>query len=75
MPCCGKTLCYGCVLAAQDEISKGNMKPGAPFADYNGLPKNLNKTMKVLERAAELGSIKAHYHLEAICISLLSWVV
>ena len=99
MPCCGKTLCCGCVLASQDEIRKGNIKPWCPFCrvplpksgkedvkryrkrmklneaeaffhlgvDYNygdnGLPKSLNKTMELLERAAELGSIKANYHL------------
>lgn len=30
-PCCGKTLCYGCVLAANDEMNKGKMKRLCPF--------------------------------------------
>ena len=31
MPCCGKILCSGCVLAAQGEIHKGKMKDCCPF--------------------------------------------
>jgi len=26
-PCCGKTLCEGCIDAAEEEVKKGNMKP------------------------------------------------
>ena len=29
--CCGKRLCYGCVLASQDKMIKGNMKSWCPF--------------------------------------------
>ena len=31
MPCCGKTLCEGCVLESEDEMNKGGMKRWCPF--------------------------------------------
>ena len=31
MPCCGKTLCDGCVVAAQAEMEEGNIKRWCPF--------------------------------------------
>jgi len=30
-PCCGKMLCEGCIMAAEDEMYKGNMKECCPF--------------------------------------------
>ena len=30
-PCCGKLLCRGCVIAADDEMEKGTMKRCCPF--------------------------------------------
>ena len=30
-PCCGKVLCYGCIMAAQDEIEKGELKQWCLF--------------------------------------------
>ena len=29
--CCGKTICYGCVKAAKEEVRKGKMKDCCPF--------------------------------------------
>jgi len=29
--CCGKLICKGCVLAAKEEVKKGNMKDLCPF--------------------------------------------
>ena len=31
MPCCGKVLCDGCVVAASEEMKKGNTKKWCPF--------------------------------------------
>lgn len=30
-PCCGKILCHGCMVAADDEMEKGKMKACCPF--------------------------------------------
>jgi len=98
-PCCGKTICYGCVMAAEKEMEKGNMKRCCPFCrlplsktdkedfkrlkkrmklndanafyDLGGehatggssLPMDFMKTLNLWNKAAELGSIKAHYRL------------
>jgi len=103
MPCCGKILCYGCVIAANEEMSKGNMKKWCPYcrvkvigltdeenlkrlkhriklndaeAFYSlgyscrdgdfGLPQDFNKSMELWQKAAELGSICAHYNLAIV---------
>ena len=98
MPCCGKSLCNGCIIGAEDEIRKGNMKAWCAFCRGRGrkeLWKRIKKRMKLNEaeafnylgtqysigglslgvlrdtnkaielflRAAELGSIGAHYEL------------
>ena len=101
-PCCGKTLCYGCVIAANDEMNKGNMKRLCPFCRFpihntdkeylkrvkkrmqindpeafyflgsayrfgsQGLRQNEKKALELWERAAELGSITAHYCLAEV---------
>ena len=31
MPCCGKTICQGCVMSAWKEINEGNLKKWCPF--------------------------------------------
>jgi len=31
MACCGKTVCFGCMLAAAEEVVKGNIKKWCPF--------------------------------------------
>ena len=95
MSCCGKYICTGCAIAANEEISKGNMKQWCPYcrvplcsdeeslkrlkhriklndaeAFYHlgiqyrdgdmGLPRDRNKALKLMNQAAELGSIDAH---------------
>jgi hypothetical protein len=99
-PCCGKTICEGCVLAAQIEMHKGNLKELCSFCrvpclrnsnkelmkrfekrtklnDANAfrrlgdaydigewdLPENRKKALELWTKAAELGSLDAHYEL------------
>ena len=99
-PCCGMTICEGCVLASTLEVIKGNLKPWCSFCRtpryrsnkeqvqrfeermklndagafhrlgvaYSaggewGLPKNNKKAVELWNRAAELGSLDAHYEL------------
>jgi len=40
MPCCGKILCEGCVIAAEKEMKKGNMKRLCPFCRIPISPTN-----------------------------------
>ena len=43
-PCCGKTVCLGCMAAAGEEMSKGTLKPCCPFCR-----ESINKQEKVHE--------------------------
>ena len=54
MPCCGKILCGGCVMASLDEMKKGNMKH---WCSYCRVPhpendRELKKRMKLLDDEA-----------------------
>ena len=98
-PCCGKLLCGGCVVAAQIEMHKGNMKRLCPFCrvpiqrsdkemmkrikkrlkvndteafftlgmKYHygkmGLAQDANKAWELMNRSAELGSVRARYNI------------
>ena len=51
-PCCGKTLCYGCEMAANVEIKRGNMKDCCafcrePFCSNREFVKRLKKRIKL----------------------------
>ena len=67
-PCCGKLLCGGCVVAAQIEMHKGNMKRLCPFCRVpiqrsdKEMMKRIKKRLKVNDTEAffTLG-MKYHY--------------
>ena len=95
-PCCGKTICDGCVMAVNEEMKEGKIKSLCPFCrvplhfskkefierfkkrmklndanafntlgdfyDYGewNLPQDPYKAFELHNKAAELGSIKAH---------------
>jgi len=46
-PCCGKTLCNGCVMEAEEEIEKGNLKDCCAFCR---LPSPLSDKEEMLKR-------------------------
>ena len=64
MPCCGKTLCSGCMLTAEEEMSKGVMKSLCPFCRVSihqsgkEIVKSLKKRMKMNDSESffELGT-------------------
>jgi len=96
MPCCGKTICSGCMHAAREEMKKGAMKPlclycrvplkcsvkelmkrykkrmklNDPEAFFTlaikykngewGLSRDFDKALELFNRAAEIGSPRAH---------------
>jgi len=62
MPCCGKTLCYGCVLAAQDEIKKGNIKEWCPFCRVP-IPSSNEEFVDRTKKRMKLNDAEAFYTL------------
>ena len=51
-PCCGKTLCTGCVLAANDEMNKGKMKRLCPLCRvpiHNGDKEYIKRVKKRMQ--------------------------
>jgi len=92
MPCCGKTVCCGCMVASAEEVKKGNLKKWCPlcrvpieFSNDEIIERSkkrmklndacafytlgslnstsLPKELELLNTAAELGSIEAHFTL------------
>ena len=59
--CCGQTLCFGCVLAAQEEMDEGNMKRCCPFC-REPLPSS-HKVVKRLKKRTKANDGKAFYAL------------
>jgi len=98
-PCCGKTICEGCIWASAEEVVKGNLKEWCDFCrvpssrsdkefvkrlkkrmklndagafrrlgeaysfGQRGLIKHSKKAFELWTKAAELGSLDAHYEL------------
>ena len=60
--CCGKTLCYGCVLAAQDEIKKGNMKEWCPFCRVPIVARDKARLQQLKKRLELYPSDAAAFH-------------
>ena len=62
MPCCGKTLCDGCVVAAEDEIVEGRMKDLCPFCRVP-IPRKNEDILRQFEKRMELNDAYAFYKL------------
>ena len=60
MPCCGKLLCYGCIMAAVEEMKKGNMKQLCAFCriphprSHKDMVKRIKKRIQVDDALAFL---------------------
>ena len=61
--CCGKILCFGCVVAANEEMKKGNMKRLCPFC-RKPIAWNDKECLKVYKDRVKLqGDAEALYQL------------
>ena len=60
-PCCGKTLCTGCMNAASDEMCKGNIKQCCPFCRVT-LPTS-EELLKRCKKRMEAGDADAFFML------------
>jgi len=49
-PCCGKTLCEGCLMEAQEEIDNGNLKPWCAFCRVPNAESNEERLERVHKR-------------------------
>jgi len=61
-PCCGMTLCYGCTVAADEEIKKGNMKKWCPFCRIP-YPNSEKETVKRIKKRMKLNDALAFLDL------------
>jgi len=52
MPCCGKMLCFGCVILSEEEMDKGNLKQWCPFCRVP-LPKSDEERVQQFEKRLE----------------------
>ena len=62
MACCGKLLCSGCVLAAQDEIRKGNIKEWCLFC-RTPIPKSNAEYTERVKKRMKLKDAGAYFEL------------
>lgn len=62
MPCCGKTLCHGCMVAADKEIDKGKMKSSCPFC-RTPLPKSRKEFVERMKKRMKLNDVDAFHEL------------
>ena len=71
MPCCGKLLCCGCMIAANKEMEKGNIKRLCPFCR---LPLSLTEKedMKRTKKRIKLNDKEAFFTL-GIMNKISSW--
>ena len=60
--CCGKRLCYGCVIAANNEMEKGTMKPYCPFCRVH-LPSTTDERIQRVKKRMELNDVGAFHKL------------
>ena len=60
--CCGKTLCYGCMSASNDEMNKGNMKRWCPFCRVPN-PKTDKELLKRLKKRLKMNDPYAFLNL------------
>ena len=61
-PCCGKMICYGCVVASEDEIEKGNIKPWCPLCRLI-IQKDDDEFVKRIKKRMKLNDAHAFYTL------------
>ena len=66
-PCCGKTICEGCVLASAEEVVKGKLKKWCPLCRVPspGVPSHHSnkETMKRFEKRMKLNDADAFHRL------------
>ena len=62
MPCCGKTLCSGCMNGVQEEIKKGNMKRWCAYCRLP-LPRSENESIKRIKKRIKLNDAEAFNEL------------
>ena len=60
--CCGKTLCNGCMRAANNEMEKGNMKRCCPFCQVP-LAKTDEEIVKRCKKRVEMNDANSFYML------------
>ena len=62
MPCCGKTLCKGCVISAEKEMNEGNMKRWCPFCRLI-LPERKKEFMKRIKKRMDVNDAQAYLQI------------
>lgn len=62
MPCCGKTLCHGCMVAADKEMDKGKMKSCCLFC-RTPLPKSKKEFDERMKKRMKLNDVDAFHEL------------
>ena len=63
-PCCGKTLCNGCLREAHGEMDKGNMKPWCAFCRQPN-PKSQQELLERVKKRIALDDVEAIHWLGA----------
>ena len=61
--CCGKTICYGCVKAAKEEVRKGKMKDCCPFCR---MPSTDDEGIQRVKKRTELNDANAFHWLAGL---------
>lgn len=69
--CCGKKLCRGCMLAAEEEMIEGNIKNWCPFCRIP-MPSTDGEIVKRMDKRAELNDPCALFNLGR-AYSLSAW--
>jgi len=62
MPCCGKTLCHGCMVAADREMDKGKIKSCCLFC-RTPLPKSKKEFDQRMKKRMKLNDVDAFHEL------------
>ena len=62
MPCCGKVLCFGCTIAEEEEINKGNLKKWCAFCRLP-LPETNKEKLRRYHKRMELNDANAFFVL------------
>ena len=57
-PCCGKTLCNGCVMEAEEEMDKGNLKEWCPFCRLPN-PQTREELLERVKKRIDIGDDEA----------------
>ena len=57
-PCCGKTICNGCVKEAEEEMEKGNLKEWCPFCRLPN-PRTREELLERVKKRIDIGDDEA----------------